>query len=233
MNTASVCEEFDQWLRGLEKKTATSKPVRSELFDIRQTEKSLRKKYDELRRHTAFLSSELSKANEELQQEVYKRKIAEKSLRKKEKELESQSDHLKELNTTLNVLLEKLEKDKHEIENNILSNVKELVAPYLERLKKSRLNNNQKAIVSVLESNLIHIVSPFIRNVSSKSLNFTPMEIQVANLVRQGRTNKEIANFLRLSVHTILTHRHNIRNKLGLKNKKINLRSQLISLTQH
>jgi DNA-binding CsgD family transcriptional regulator len=55
------------------------------------------------------------------------------------------------------------------------------------------------------------------------------MEIKVANLIKEGRTNKEMAELLLRSKNTILFHRHNIRTKLGVKNKKINLRSHLLS----
>ena len=55
------------------------------------------------------------------------------------------------------------------------------------------------------------------------------MEIRVANLVKEGQTNKETAEILCLSKNTIMFHRYNIRCKLGLKNKKINLRSHLLS----
>jgi DNA-binding CsgD family transcriptional regulator len=106
-----------------------------------------------------------------------------------------------------------------------------LIYPYIERLKEYRSRENQKTLLGILEANLNNIVSPFISKISSKILNFTPMEIKVANLVREGRTNKEIADLLFLSINTILVHRHHIRTKLGIKNKKANLRSHLLSLS--
>jgi DNA-binding CsgD family transcriptional regulator len=104
-----------------------------------------------------------------------------------------------------------------------------LIAPYLERLKKSRLNTNQETLVNILDSNLNNIISPFISKLSFKFFNLTPMEIKVANLVKEGKTNKEIAELLCLAKNTILFHRYNIRRKLKLRNKKINLRSHLLS----
>jgi DNA-binding CsgD family transcriptional regulator len=49
-------------------------------------------------------------------------------------------------------------------------------------------------------------------------------------LVKEGKTNKEVAEILLLSKNTILFHRHNIRTKLGLRNSKKNLRSHLLGL---
>jgi len=103
--------------------------------------------------------------------------------------------------------------------------------PYLERLEKTGLNASQKTYVGILESNLNDIISPFLRTLSSTYLNISPTEIQVANLVKQGKTTKEIAESLNSSTRAIEFHRDNLRNKLGLKNKKANLRSYLLSLT--
>ena len=102
----------------------------------------------------------------------------------------------------------------------------------LERLQKSRLNDSQTALLSIVESNLNTIVSPFVKKMTSQFLNLTPMEIRIANLVREGKTNKEIAEFLTVSSHTVVTHRRNLRYKLGLRNKKTNLKSYLLSFTE-
>ena len=105
-----------------------------------------------------------------------------------------------------------------------------LVEPYLEKIKDSRLSEQQKLYVSVLESNLKDIISPFLLRTYSKHLNFTPMELRVANLVKQGQTTKEIASLLNLSPRTIETHRENIRKKIGIKKTKSNLRTHLLSI---
>jgi DNA-binding CsgD family transcriptional regulator len=65
---------------------------------------------------------------------------------------------------------------------------------------------------------------------SSKYLKLTPTEIRVANLVKEGKTTKDIAEIMNLAKKTIDSYRENIRRKLGLKNKKTNLRTHLLSV---
>ncbi len=196
---------------------------------LKQAEQTLKKYHDHLEELVTERTAELAKTNIQLEQEIEERKRAEEALRKREVELEAQSHHLEEVNTALKVLLKQREDDKKELGENVLSNVKELISPYVERLNKSRMNTNQKTLVSIMQSNLQNIISPFISKLSSRHFNFTPMEIKVANLIKEGKTNKEIAELLYLSKNTILFHRHNIRRKLRLTNKKINLRSHLLS----
>ncbi len=195
----------------------------------KKAEKVSKEYQDHLEELVAERTAELAKTNRQLEQEIEERKRAEEALRKRETELEAQSHHLAEVNTALKVLLTQREDDKKELGENVLINVKELISPYLERLKKSRLTTNQKTLLNILDSNLSNMISPFISKLSSKYFNLTPMEVRVANLVKEGKTNKEIAELLCISKNTVLFHRYNIRCKLGLKNKKINLRSHLLS----
>jgi PAS domain S-box-containing protein len=161
---------------------------------------------------------------------ITKRKQAEQALKQRERELEIKTENLEEAIAAQKALLKRRDEDKREFEEKVLSNVKELVEPYLEKLKRSKLDERQQAYASILESNLNDIVSPFCQSLSSKYLSLTPAEIQVANLVKQGRTAKEIAELLNLSASTVEFHKANIRKKIGIKNTKANLRSHLLSL---
>ena len=129
----------------------------------------------------------------------------------------------------MKVLLEHSEVYKKELEEKVLSNIKELVDPYLDKLEGSR-SDITKIYLNIIKSNIDEITSPFTRKLSSKHLNLTPSEIRIANLVKQGKTSKEIAGILNISGKTVGFHRENVRKKLGLKNQKANLRSHLLSL---
>lgn len=159
-------------------------------------------------------------------------KEAEEALRKRETELERQSRNLEEANTALKVLLRQREQDKRELEENVLVNIRNFTFPYIEKLKNARLDQQYKAYLEIIESQLKGIVSPFLYRLSSRSLGFTPQEIQVAALVKEGRATKDIAGVLGISANAVEFHRKNIRRKLGIGNSKANLRSHLLSLSQ-
>ncbi len=128
-------------------------------------------------------------------------------------------------------MLKKREQDKTELEEEVLLNVKELIMPYIQKLKRSRMAAKQISYLRILESNLNDITAPFLHKLSSKYLNLTPKEIRVAGLVKEGKTTKEIAELLISSTEAIEFHRKNLRKKLGLKNTKTNLRTYLLSLS--
>lgn len=157
-------------------------------------------------------------------------KQAEHTLREREKELEAKARNLEEVNTALRVLLNKREADKTELEEKMLFNVKELVEPYLEKLKDSGLDERQETYINILESNLCNLVSPFSQKLSSRYLGLTPTELRVANLVMYGNATKEIADILYLSATTVESYRKSIRKKLGIRNRKTSLRTYLLSL---
>jgi PAS domain S-box-containing protein len=162
--------------------------------------------------------------------DITERKMNEEILQEKERELEMKASNLEEINTALNVLLKKRDEDRIELEEKISLNIRELVLPYLKKIQKIGLDERQNAYAVIMESYLNDIVSSFSYRLSSAYLNLTPSEINVANLVKQGRSNKEIAELLNISARTAAFHRERIRKKLGIKNHKTNLKSYLSSL---
>jgi PAS domain S-box-containing protein len=133
-------------------------------------------------------------------------------------------------NGVLNVLLKHREEDKATLEEQVLANVKKLVLPYLEKLKGPRLDSSQRVHIEIIDAHLNDIASPFLRNLSSAYLSLTPREIEVATLVKEGKTTKEITRLLNISTTAVDFHRKNLRSKFGIKSKKTNLRSFFTSL---
>jgi len=163
--------------------------------------------------------------------DITQRKKVTELLQEKEKNLAQQTIRLEETNIALKVLVEYREEEIKELQESILTNVKRSIYPYIEKMKKSRLNQIDKACLDIIRSNLDNLISPYAKNLFAKSLGFTPTELQIADLVKLGKTTKEIAELLNVSARAIDFHRNNLRKKLGLKNRKVNLRSYLLSLS--
>jgi hypothetical protein len=161
---------------------------------------------------------------------VIERMTAEEELRKREKEMALMNQELQEVNTALRVLLRKREEDRYELEERIAGNIKQRILPYLEKLQTRDLDGSQKELVHILETHLKEFASGFQEGLTQIDFSITPTELRVADLVREGRTSKEIADLLNSSPRAIEFHRMNLRKKLNLKKKKTNLRSFLLSL---
>jgi DNA-binding NarL/FixJ family response regulator len=52
----------------------------------------------------------------------------------------------------------------------------------------------------------------------NEEVSLSEREIEIIRLIADGLTNKQIADQIFLSTHTVNTHRKNIMNKLGIKN---------------
>ncbi|MEJ2040735.1 MAG: helix-turn-helix transcriptional regulator, partial [Desulfosarcinaceae bacterium] len=164
-------------------------------------------------------------------EEITGLKLTEEALRQSKKEVEAHKQELEEANIALKVLLKQREADKGDLEKKVLTNIKELVFPFLERLKIAPLRSKDKQIVQILETHLNDIISPLLQQVAGMNILLTPQEMQVAALVKDGKSSKEIAEILTISETTVHFHRKNLRKKLGLKHKAANLRADLMSMS--
>jgi PAS domain S-box-containing protein len=156
----------------------------------------------------------------------------EERLKEREATLEARSTELEEVNSALTVLLKKRDLDKIELAKQVSLNVKELVIPYLSELKKKLSDTKEIAYLDILESNLNDIVSQFAHKLLLRYSTLTATELRIAHFVKHGKSSKEMAELFNVSERTIESHRQKIRLKIGIKNNKANLRSQLMSIQQ-
>jgi len=160
---------------------------------------------------------ELAKYREGLEQLVAERT----------QDLKDKTKALEELNISLKVLLRHREEDKKELEDRFVMNIKKLIMPVAEKMKRTHLDERQLAYLSIIEKHLNDITSSLTKRMHQ--FNFTPTEVEVASLLNEGKTTKEIAKIIGIATSSINTHRNHIRKKLGISKKKVNLRSHLQS----
>jgi PAS domain S-box-containing protein len=192
-----------------------------DVTERRRTEEELKRHRDHLKELVEERTSQLAEVNEELRQDVEERKQAEVAL-------EIKSRNLEEVNTALRVLLKQREDDRRELEEKISSNVRELVLRYVLMLKETRLDPNQRLLLEITEKNLDDFLSPFCRRITT--FDFTPKEMEVILLTKDGKTIKQMAQLFNVTIDAINRHRYHIRKKLGLNKNRRNLLSHLLSL---
>ncbi|BBO74760.1 hypothetical protein DSCW_21770 [Desulfosarcina widdelii] len=146
--------------------------------------------------------------------------------------LDEKSTYLEKVNQALKASLDHREVEKRAVEENMLVNLKRFVFPYLGELETCKLGSEARAYLNIVQTNLNDIVSQFSKTIFSKYIDLTPTEVRIADFIREGKNSKEIADMLALSPSSIQWHRKNIRQKLGLTNKKLNLQTYLNSLSE-
>jgi PAS domain S-box-containing protein len=155
-----------------------------------------------------------------IKEDITKRKKMEETLQAQNKELEHK-------NIALNEVLGQIELEKKQIKDNVIANIENLLLPIIQKLM---LKRDSRDYVQLLRKNLQELTSSFGIKLTEKRAKLTSREIEICNMVKNGITSKEIASLLNISFLTIEKHRINIRRKLGIINKDINLTSFLKTL---
>jgi PAS domain S-box-containing protein len=153
-------------------------------------------------------------------EDVSERKLAEKML-------EEQKMVLEQKNIALREIVAQIEVEKNRIKEDVSANVDEILMPIL---KKLRIKGDSRKYVDLLRRNLEDLASSFGRKISDKRFKLTPREIEICDMIKEGLTSKEISGILGVSCQTIEKHRKNIREKLRISNKNINLTTFLQQL---
>jgi len=167
--------------------------------------------------------------------EVSRRERAEKALHETmdglERRVAERTRELEEANTALRVLLSNVEGSRQEFEEQILRQIKGLILPHIAKLRQGVGDQEpERSHLDLIEANLQQITSSFAGKLVVAFETLTPTEAEIAQMVMNGQTTKDIAKALSRETSTIDFHRNNIRKKLGIGNRGINLRSHLLSI---
>jgi len=164
--------------------------------------------------------------------DITERKRIEEALRESEAKLHAQNLVLEQKNIAMKEILGQIEFEKKEINQNVSSNIEKVIMPVLSELKKMVSGEPASRCVDIVENGLRNITSSFGGTLASAQLKLTTKEIKICNLIKNGFTNKEIAETLSISLRTAEAHRNHIRKKIGITNSGMNLATYLVSLDQ-
>jgi PAS domain S-box-containing protein len=160
------------------------------------------------------------------------KKCLESEVEAQKMELEKVKTELEQNKIALSVLLNHMDRDKSNAQLVFAEEVEATLVPLLKKMRTVSSGRFQTIrLTNTLEANLLQLVKSYglAANLNFAFKQLTPMERQVAAMIRQGIASKVIAATLNVSTATIQVHRKHIRKKLGLENE-VNLHSYLQSL---
>ncbi len=143
--------------------------------------------------------------------------------------LRREKSNRREMYVTLRNLMKAFEKEKSGIEKTISYKLEKIILPGLEKIHQEPSVEVRNTYVNVLREELISLTRGFAHQLDGRLLALSRTEMKVCQLIKIGYSSKEIAIKMNLAYDTIQTHRKNIRRKLGLRGRKINLYSLLAS----
>jgi len=135
---------------------------------------------------------------------------------------------LQEKNIALKEILGHIEEEKADFKQRIAESVDQYLLPVLSRIIESPEKISRSNLIVL--SNSLKDLSTISGGITQLYSKLSPREIEVCNLIKLGNTSKEIAETLNISPATVQKHREQIRRKLGLTNKDVNLPSHLKNL---
>lgn len=134
---------------------------------------------------------------------------------------------LEDANTALRVLVATTRQDAQEKLSRIRNDIQRLLSPLLREIRENDRSRSLPRMAETLEINLSVIAGEETPQTNAFLRSMTVTEREVLTMIRLGRSSKEIAQELGISVHTVAFHRRNIRYKLGIEGSGRSLSTEL------
>ncbi|MCG8335924.1 MAG: PAS domain S-box protein [Proteobacteria bacterium] len=140
-----------------------------------------------------------------------------------EKKLHHEKNQLQEMNITLRNVLKSINDKNQEYQQEISQVIRGNIIPALNKISEQSNIEMRKGYLGIIKDQLLKLSDGIDTESNIDLLKLSPSELKVCQFVQAGVATKEIAETLGLSIDTIQTHRKNIRKKLGLQGRDVNL----------
>lgn len=148
-------------------------------------------------------TAELQRANTSLRLEIEQKEQLNRRLAEKEIGLKKAAENFEESNRALKRLAEKRKQDLIDVETDVVANVREFILPYIEKLKASDLQPTQAVYVDIIETNLKEVTAPFLSRRNQRFGGVSQQDMQIYQLHRQGKSDREISEIVNCSLSKI------------------------------
>jgi len=159
--------------------------------------------------------------------DVTQQKEQQKKLRELEETLRREQVDFVRKNVALNEVLQHIEQEKSIYRHEIATKMDGLLRPMLRKLQEQ--GRLERRDVDLLERGLDETFGRDIDQFKNNMSKLTPRELDILEMIRTGRSSKQIAEALDLSSQTVHKHRQSIRRKLQIDHREINLATYLRS----
>ena len=143
--------------------------------------------------------------------------------------LRQEKSHRREMYVTLKNVMRAFEKERGGIETGISHRIETLLLPTIDKIKRESSADVRNTYLDVMRDQLVNLTRGFSKELDGRFLRLTRTEMKICKFIRTGLSSKEIAQAMNISFETVQAHRRNIRDKLGLRGRKINLHTLLMS----
>jgi len=193
--------------------------ISRDITEKKRMEKVLMKARDELEDRVKERTSELNKALKTI-------KRSEKELIQHKFNLEKLNKELMETNLALSILARNIDRDKDLLMKKIYEITRTNIMPIIEELQDDKNCQKRLADLELLKTYLNNLI-PGPTDQHEIVAYLSSQEMRVAVMIKSGLTSPKIAEMLNVSLHTVKSHRKNIRKKLELQNSNVNLTTYL------
>jgi PAS domain S-box-containing protein len=158
--------------------------------------------------------------------DVTEQKRAAEALVRSEASLREKKEALERHNVALRVLIDQRRGDLEESRRVLAENMEQLVFPILDRVAAAIVDREEAVLLDVVRQTLYDIANPLLESgdtPADRPRGLSRREYEILQLIRAGRTTREIARALYIAPTTVTFHRANIRRKLGLHRRGVQL----------